>query len=142
MTDPLAQFRKKPVVPVGQPTTTSRGDDYIAFDAKDRVERLQIRCANAPTRAPGYGLLLDVAYDGTFGTNFVLSFTFMQVLVRGRNLQTVIAALEMSTAAFIQEFDPKRWERPKDRTLPIIESIEVIAERETSASHQGDNTVH
>jgi hypothetical protein len=50
------------------------------------------------------------------------------VLVRGKNLQPVIAALEMTTADFIQEFDPDRWQRPKDAKAPIIESIEVVVQ--------------
>lgn len=127
MTDPLAQFRKKPVVPAGTPTT-GQTDGYVAFDAKDKVERLRIRRAMAPTRAPGYAYLLDVVYDGPYGTNFVLVYTFLMVLVRGKNLQPVIAALEGGMADFIQEFDPDRWARPADPAAPVIESIEVVVQ--------------
>jgi hypothetical protein len=127
MTDPLAQFRKKPVVPAG-PTTTGQTDGYVAFDAKDKVERLRIRRAMAPTRSPGYAYLLDVVYDGPYGTNFVLVYTFLMVLVRGKNLQPVIAALEGGMADFIQEFDPDRWARPTDPAAPVIESIEVVVQ--------------
>jgi hypothetical protein len=127
MIDPLAQFRKSPVGP--GPAIPPKGtDEYIAFDAKDKVDRLKIRRANDPTRSPGYAYLLDVVYDGTYGTNFVLVYTFMMVLVRGRNLQPVVMALEMGTADFIQEFDPERWEKPKDDKAPFIESIEVVVQ--------------
>lgn len=50
-------------------------DEYAAFGAKDKVTRLRIRRAMAPTRSPGYAYLLDVVYDSQYGTNFVLVFT-------------------------------------------------------------------
>ena len=132
MADPLAQFRRKPIAGVGtsRATPTGQSDEYVAFDAKDRLDRLRIRRAMAPTRAPGYAYLLDVVYDGPYGTNFVLVFTFMVVLVRGRNLQPVVAALEGGMAEFIQEFDPDRWKAPADPNAPFIESIEVVVKEE------------
>ena len=140
MADPLAQFRKKspPAAPGddGNPTAT---EEYVAFGAKDRVTRLRIRRASAPTRAPGYTYLLDVVYDGSYGTNFVLVFTFLMVMVRGRNLQPVIAALENGMADFIQEFDSDRWQRPRDETTPFIESVEVVVQ-ESAASVSGAET--
>ena len=99
MNDPLAQYRKKPLGAVTEPPKGPSG--YVAFDAKDRVERLKIRLANEQTRAPRYGDLLDITYDGPYGTNFVLIYSFMIiVLVEGKNLQGVISALEMGTADF------------------------------------------
>jgi len=124
MTDPLAQFRKKPAGATEPPPGEPEG--YVAFGTKDKVERLRIRRAFAPTRSPGYAYLLDIAYDGPFGTNFVLVYTFLMVLVRGKNLQPVVMALESGTADFIQEFDSDKWERPKDEKAPFIESIEVV----------------
>lgn len=124
MNDPLAQFRKRPGGMAAPPT--GEGEGYAAFGAKDKVERLKIRRAFAPTRSPGYAYLLDMAYDGPFGTNFVLVYTFMIVMVRGRNLQPVIMALESGTADFVQEFDPDKWSKPSDDKTPFIESIEVV----------------
>src|ERR1700733_13934944 len=98
MNDPLAAYRKKPVGPAAQTTTPKKEDGYVAFDAKDKVDRLKIRRANAPTRSPGYAYLLDIIYDGPYGTNFVLVYTFLMVLVRGKNLQGLVTALEMGTA--------------------------------------------
>lgn len=128
MKDPLAQYRKKPVGSSEQTPPPLGGGDYLAFDSKDKVERLKIRRANAPTRTPGYHYLLDVVYDGSYGTNFVLVYTFMMVCVRGRNLQAVVASLEMGTADFIQEFDSERWQKPKDERAPFIASIEVLVQ--------------
>jgi hypothetical protein len=124
--DPLAQFRKKPLAATeASPVAVTEPEGYVAFEAKDMVSRLRIRRANDPTRAPGYAYLLDVMYDERFGLNFVLIYTFMIVLVRGKNLQAVAAAIESGNAEFIQEFDAERWARPKDAKAPFIESIKV-----------------
>lgn len=129
MSDPLAQYRKKPAGAAETTPPPQTPDEYVAFDAKDKVDRLKIRRANDPTRSPGYNYLLDVVYDGAFGTNFVLVYTYMMVMVRGKNLQPVITAVEMSTADFIQEFDSDRWQKPKDAKAPFIESIEVVIQQ-------------
>ena len=145
MKDPLAQFRKTPILPSGQTKPPIGADEYVAFDAKDKVDRLKIRRANDPTRSPGYAYLLDIVYDGPFGTNFVLVYTFLMVLVRGRNLQGLTSALEMGTVDFIQEFDPERWQMPKDDKAPFIESIEVVVQESgpsNSESENSSNTVH
>jgi hypothetical protein len=145
MNDPLAQFRKKPILGGAETTPPKDPHEYVAFDAKDKVDRLKIRRANDPTRSPGYAYLLDVVYDGSYGTNFVLVYTFLMVLVRGKNLQNVIMALEMGTVDFIQEFDPDRWQKPKDEKAPFIESIEVVVQEggpSISESENSKGTVH
>ncbi len=85
--DPLEKYRKKPASTPGEKTPPKAPDEYVAFDAKDQVDRLRIRRADDLTRAPGYNLLLDVVYDSEFGTRFILVFTFMMVFVRGRNFR-------------------------------------------------------
>lgn len=145
MSDPLAQFRKKPIGSGAETSPPAGGDEYVAFDAKDKVERLKINRANHPTRSPGYAYLLDVVYDGQFGTNFVLVYTFMMILVRGRNLQGVVTGLQMGTVDFIQEFDPERWALPKDDKAPFIESVEVVVQQSgpsIAESEEANNTVH
>lgn len=123
MSDPLAQYRKRPAS--APQAATGEPEGYVAFAARDRAERLRIRRANDPTRSPGYRDLWDIIYDGPFGTNFVLVYAFMMVAVRGRNLQHLIVALETGMADFIQEFDPERWAKPSDPNAPFIESIEI-----------------
>ena len=99
--------------------------DYAAFGTKDKVQRLRIRSTAAPVHAPGYNILLDVVYDGEHGTNFMLVYTVLMVLVRGKNLQKTVFAIENGMADYIQEYDLKRWPEPTDATAPFIESIEV-----------------
>ena len=72
MNDPLAKYRNKAPVSFAAPDGP---EVYAAFATKDRVERLKIKCANQPTRAAGYNNLMEIVYDGSNGTNFVLSFS-------------------------------------------------------------------
>ncbi len=128
--DPLAQYRK---APAGLGTTPpAEPEGYIAFAAKDNVQRLRIRSRSEPVNSPGYNLLLNVIYDEA-GTHIIIVYTVLMVLVRGRNLQKVIFAIENNMADFIQEFDSQRWQKPPDSTAPIIDAIEIRREGSTAA---------
>lgn len=120
--DPLAQWRKTPRPPISE--LPPEPEKYLAFDTKDKVFRLRIRGADDSIYAPGYNILLNLLYDKQ-GTHFILTYTVLMVLVRGKNLQNVIFAIENGMADFIQEFDFKRWPEPTDASEPFIESIEV-----------------
>ena len=139
MSDPLHKYRRTPLPPQTEAATPEPEavEEYLAFAAKERVERLKIKRASAPTRSPGYDYLLDVAYDGGYGTNFVLVYTFMMVLVRGKNLQPVIMALQAGTADFIQEFDQDEWAKPA-ADAPLIESIEVVVQDSAFSTAQAE----
>ena len=123
--DPLSQFRKTPVASNGGMVPPTEADEYVAFGTKDKVHRMRIRSTPTLMHSPGYNLLLDVVSDGQYGTNFVLVYTVLMVMVRGKNLQKMVFAIENGMADFIQAFDPERWEKPKDDTAAFIESIEV-----------------
>ena len=131
--DPLAQWRKTPRAPTG--TTSPGPEQYEAFGTKDKVFRLRIRGADDSIYAPGYNILLNLLYDKQ-GTHFILTYTVMMVLVRGKNLQKVVFAIENGMADFIQEFDFKRWPEPTDATAPFIESIEVKVNENGSAANE------
>jgi len=141
MNDPLAQFRKKPFGSAADTPPPTGSDEYMAFDAKDKVARLKIRRANDPTRSPGYHYLLDVVYSGPNVTHLVLLYTFLIVKVRGTNLSPIVMALELGTADFIQEFDAERWPKPKDSKAPLIESIEVVVKENGPEVEETENTV-
>jgi hypothetical protein len=123
--DPLSQFRKTTTGSKGEMVPPAEGEEYAAFGTKDRVRRLRIRSTTAPVNAPGYNILLNVVSDGQDGTNFILVYSVLMVLVRGRNLQKMVFAIENEMADFIQEFDPDKWQKPTDATAPVIESIEI-----------------
>lgn len=127
MNDPLAQYRRTSASPAGgvQPPSAGGPNEYLAFGTKDRLVRLKIRRARPLTHSIPYNLLLDVIYDGDFGTNIVLVYTVLTVRVEGRNLQKLVHAVENHTADFFQEFDPEKWSKPADAKAPIIECIEI-----------------
>ncbi len=89
------------------------------------MERLKIHFAKERTHAPSYLHLQNLSYDGQHGTNCVLMFDFMCVLIRGKNLQGLVTALALGTVDFIQEFNPDLWPKPDDKS-PLIESIEIM----------------
>jgi hypothetical protein len=122
MTDPLAPYRRNKT-PVTEPPKEPAG--YVAFGGKDRVERLKIRRVKELTHAPSYLHLQNLSYDGEHGTSCALIFDFMCVVIRGKNLQGLVAALESGTVDFIQEFNPDLWPKPDDKS-PLIESIEIM----------------
>ena len=122
--DPLAQYRKAPASLAGGAVPPIETEEYVAFGAKDNVSRLRIRSKAAPINSPGYNILLNVIYDQE-GTHFILVFSMLMVLVRGRNLQKVIFAIENEQADFIQEFDSRRWQKPTEARAPVIDSVEI-----------------
>jgi|ERR1700722_917551 len=132
--DPLAQYRRKP----GYEPAPKEPDKYLAYEAKDRVLRLKIRSVHAPVHSPGYHLLLNLVYDGEHGTHFMLVYTVLMVLVRGRNLQKVVHAIENGMADYIQEYDPARWPKPEENAA-VIESVEIQVTGHGAAS---DGTLH
>jgi hypothetical protein len=129
--DALEQFRNRKAAALSATATAPTGvagspDVYAAFAAKDRVERLQIVTREA-MQWPAYHCLLNVTSDGTHGTNFMLLFSFLGVVVKGKNLQGVVSAIAAGTCSFIQEFDAKKWPAPAAGE-PVIESIEYVSE--------------
>ena len=122
MTDPLAPYRRKPTTTTEPPKEPA---SYVAFGGKDRVERLKIHFAKERTHAPSYLHLQNLSYDGQHGTSCILMFDFMCVLIRGKNLQGLVTALENGTVDFIQEFNPDLWPKPDDKS-PLVESIEIM----------------
>jgi hypothetical protein len=138
--DPLSNFRKKTANAPVETTPPDDVDPYVAFAAKDRVERLKIKRANQPAHAPGYAYLLDIIYDGQHGTDFVLVYTILGVKVTGRNLQPVVMALLAGTADYIQEFDRSKWPKPTDAKAPFIESIEIVVQDNAQPAAQTGTT--
>jgi hypothetical protein len=102
--------------------------NYQAFTLIDKTEkttRLQIRCTKELTHAPAYSCLLDVYYDGFQGTELTLLYSFMQVKIKGKNLQALTTAIEKHECAIIQNFDAQFFNPPKSNET-IIAWIEVL----------------
>jgi hypothetical protein len=130
--DLLAQYRRTGSNPVGKAVPTD-SNEYVAFGVRDKVQRLRIRSLTAPVNSPGYNILLNVVYDGEQGTHFMLVYTVLMVLVRGKNLQKLVFAIENGHADYIQQFDPARWQKPTEADATIIDSIEVKVTEKGSA---------
>lgn len=99
--------------------------EYQAFDAKDRSTRLEILMAREAAQAPEYRWLLNITYDHKNWLNFVLTYSFMQVQVEGRNLQNIFIAIRKNNCEWIQEFDSRIF-APPEPDQPFIESIKII----------------
>jgi hypothetical protein len=100
--------------------------EYAAFHAKDKLRYLKIYTATQGNHTPAYFHLLKTATDGERGKEISLLFSYWIVNIRGNNLQEVALSLEMRGCAFIQEFDPHKFAKPKPEE-PIIDSIEFTA---------------
>ncbi|SMF97899.1 hypothetical protein SAMN02949497_4775 [Methylomagnum ishizawai] len=126
--DPLAKFRKSPTVKPEATLPESKAGlpDYQAFDAKDKIKRLEIRRVMGAFHTPAYAYLLNVIFDGYHGTELVLVYSFMLVKVKGRNLHPITLAVQEGKCAFIQDYDPRAFAEPAP-DAPFIESIEIIA---------------
>jgi hypothetical protein len=124
--DPLALFRKAPVLDrqESEPLPVSGDDEYAAFHAVDRDQkRLSARAVGLAWVHASYSFLQYVTEDAGRGRMFYIIYGFMVIEVRGRNLSPVVDAIRRDACAFIQQFDPARWPKPKDKSLPIIDSI-------------------
>ena len=103
---------------------------YEAYKVKDKgAERLEIRRVLGESHAPSYRYLMDVSFNGDYGTELVLIYSFLMVKIKGRQMQPLIRAILEGTCAFIQDFHPKEFLQPQPGAA-IIESIEIIAGRE------------
>lgn len=147
--DPLAGFRGDSTVAgigksifrqISQSATSDQmaGDPhfYAAYGVGDRSqERLEIRrvlgtllpdgSRDAAWHAPSYRYLVDVIYDGEYGTELVLAFSFLLVKIKGRNLQALNLAILDGTCSFIQEYHENEFSPPA-KDAPVIVSIEVV----------------
>jgi hypothetical protein len=127
--DPLEQFRRKEAPPPQAAPATGK-PPYEAYKAQDRKpERLEIRRVLGEGHAPSYRYLMDIAFNGSFGTEIVLIYSFMVVKIRGKNLQPVIYALLESRCDFIQDYHPDEFMPWRDMDAPLIETIEIVTGR-------------
>ena len=136
--DLLAQFRRTSATSAGAGKPPPAPEEYVAFAAKDKAQYLDIRPVRPPYQSPRNNLLINVAHDGPMGTNFLITYTTMSVLVQGSNLQEIVFAIQNNMAAYIQEFDPDKWTKPKNDKAPLIESIKVHFHADVSGSNNGD----
>jgi hypothetical protein len=129
MSDPLARFQKAQLIAHEISDQSKRGlQSYHAFavmEKSDKSSRLQIKRVAGSSHAPSYNALLDICYDGVHGTGLVLVYSFMQVKIKGKNLQALISAIEKHECAYIQDYHEHFFTPPKPEEA-FIEAIEVV----------------
>lgn len=132
--DPMDRFRNAAVRGAAVQAPARSGSGYYeAFGVARRpLRRLAIRPAMRTWERAGYAYLLRITEDGVYGSSMALVFTFMAVLIRGRNLKPIIEAVDAETCEFIQQFDADRWLPSPDPKAPYIESIVIEAENRFS----------
>src|SRR6266702_2998207 len=119
-----------PPVPTAAPQAATNLKPYEAFRVKDRgAERLEIRRVLGESHAPSYRYLMDVSFNGDFGTELILIYSFLMVKIKGKQMQPLLRSILEGTCAFIQDFHPQEFSPPEPGAA-IIESIEIIAGRE------------
>jgi hypothetical protein len=109
---------------------------YAAYGSGNRSqERLEIRQVLGAWHAPSYRYLMDVVFNGRYGTEIVLTYSFLLVEIRGRNLQPVISAILEGTCTFIQDYHPNEFTPPAEDE-PVIESLKLVVRGDEE--EQGD----
>jgi hypothetical protein len=139
--DPLAQFRKRGdtrgEAPPAQTQEPGELPPYIAFEAQDKVPRLDIQRSSGASHCVANAYLLDIIYGRRFYTSFVLVYNFMTVTVKGKNLRDVVQALRLGKCAAIFEYHPELYAPPAS-DKPIITSIEVVTGERAAAMREAD----
>lgn len=99
------------------------GEPYAAFKAVAApLRRIDIRPRRDAQRLVSYASIGDIVYAGNrIG---ILGHT-CTIDIEGRNLASLIQALQEERVLYIQEFSPKRFGKPAD-DAPVVESIKII----------------
>ena len=125
MTDPLSAFRRENT---GNESQSSAGiglKAYEAFRCREKADNLEIRPVLNESRVPSYRYLMDIGFNGDYGTELMIYFSFMMVKVAGKNMQPIVRAIIEGKLASIHEFHPNEFATPASN-VPIITSIEYI----------------
>ena len=125
MNDPLSAFRKEDNRNNSQSAAGSGLKAYEAFRCREKTENLEIRPVLNESRAPSYRYLMDIGFNGDYGTELMIYFSFMMVKVAGKNMQPIVRAIIEGKLASIHEFHPNEFAAPA-KDAPIITSIEYI----------------
>jgi hypothetical protein len=136
--DPLAKLRSlRSETAAEAPAPSPAGKEpYEPFKAVTRRQlRLHVRSArNAGKFRVGerlaYSYLHRIVDDAEREEQLALVFQFAVVIIRGRKLAQLAEAIEEERCAWLQPFDPAKWERPDDPAAPFIESVLIHVERE------------
>lgn len=115
---------------VKKPVASSQPSEEIDPE-KDPTRYRQSSIELCPLRGlwslPSYAQLIDVLFDGTPTSFIAIIFLHQIVIVKGRNLQTIVAGLRMRTQWKIEQYDPAKHGQPGKHD-PVVEHMEFITE--------------
>lgn len=116
MNDPLDKYRRQ----VGQPgneeeteLATPDGKTYQPYRPSNKARRLVLLPRKHSHCAPAYSYLIDMFWNPD-GLEISLMYTHARVVIKGKNLVDLARQLAAEKVAFIQEFDPGKWDKPAD----------------------------
>lgn len=98
---------------------------YEAFGTKDKVIRLDVRCADGVAHAVPYHYLVNVSYNRKSYAEVFLTVSGLTIMIKGKGLRPIVDALKQHSCEFIQEFDGEAFLTPGDINAPLVESIHV-----------------
>jgi hypothetical protein len=107
-------------------TEEPQSREYQALDPKDKTRRRSVELRMKDGRR--YWLkyadrhLMALRPDHT---ELAVFFYSMSIVITGQNLAEAATAIDGENVAWLQEFDPKRWDRPTDSAAMVIEAIEL-----------------
>lgn len=136
--DPLAKLKslRSETAAEAPDVPSADKEPYEPFKAVNRRQlRLHIRSArNSGKYRVGerlaYSYLHRIVDDADRQEQLALVFQFAVVIIRGRKLAQLAEAIEEERCAWLQPFDPARWEKPDDPAAAFIESVVIHVERE------------
>jgi len=132
MNDPLSQFRREQTTLTTTNNkaskTGTRKKPYEAFDSTGKPSPYtEIRCVLQPSQSPQSRFFMGAVFSIDYNDAFTLIYSFMAVMVKGRNLKEVRRAIQMSCCEFIQEYNENEFLKPGKDT-PMIASIQFITD--------------
>ena len=149
----LAQFERKGSAPRSPSSTAPEGDtadanvleftasdEYLAYKSEDRKHRrLQLCPIKGSYEWVTYQYLLRVVLDPS-RRRIALIFSFMAITIKGVNLLPLAEAIADEHCTFIDEFDPKRWKRPTNPDITIVETIEFMTDKPPATAAEKEST--
>jgi len=90
-----------------------------------RLGSIELRPARGLWSLPTYAQLIDVLFDGKQPSFIALVFLHQLVIVKGRNLGSMVAGLRMRTQWMIEQHDIAC---PPPKGEPFVEAMEFITE--------------
>jgi hypothetical protein len=100
---------------------------YRAFpNSRSTPSKLTLRLASGKKRMLPYRFLLEVECDTLANGDWLISLLYpsRSVIIEGQNLDELVNRLEDDAVAWVQEFNPMRWNKILDKD-PLIYKITV-----------------